>query len=146
MDRSSLSLRGSSASQALRLFPLRDLTGHIISAKNIRRESGRRGAGVGPRGGRAAAGSLSPWRASFYREKTCRLSRSNTKSSFALSGFGLCPNTVTHLRIHSSHMHQFAVALAPLLQSHVSASESQPSASGAPVVLRWGFKTHSEQL
>lgn len=33
------------------LFPLRELTGHIISSKNIRREWGRTRAGVGPRGG-----------------------------------------------------------------------------------------------
>lgn len=34
-------------SLAPRMFPLRDLTGHIIGAKNILRESGRRGVGVG---------------------------------------------------------------------------------------------------
>lgn len=33
------------------LFPLRELTAHIIGAKNIRREWGRTGAGVGLRGG-----------------------------------------------------------------------------------------------
>lgn len=33
------------------LFPLRELTGHIISSKNIRREWGRTRAGVGLRGG-----------------------------------------------------------------------------------------------
>lgn len=38
-------------SVALMLFPLRELTGHIIRAKNIRREWGRTGAGVGLRGG-----------------------------------------------------------------------------------------------
>lgn len=32
---------------SLGLFPLRDLTGHIMGSKNILRESGRREAGVG---------------------------------------------------------------------------------------------------
>lgn len=52
-------LRGGSAFLALRLFPLRDLTGHIISAKNILRESGRREAGVGLHGRLRAGGGWS---------------------------------------------------------------------------------------
>lgn len=61
-------LYSGSASLALRLFPLRDLTGHIISAKNILRESGRREAGVGLHGRlhmRAAVGAEKAARALF---------------------------------------------------------------------------------
>lgn len=49
-------LHSSSAFFALGLFPLRDLTGRIIGAKNILRESGRRGVGVGLHGGLQAGG------------------------------------------------------------------------------------------
>lgn len=114
---------------ALRLFPLRDLTGHIISAKNILRESGRREVGVGLHGC-GGGGSTRDARVSSQKERP------------------LIPLLISPLHVRpvgsSLHpfplkMHQLAAAVAPLLQSGVSASEAQPRASGAPVVVVENF-------
>lgn len=134
----------------LRLFPLRDLTGHIISAKNILRESGRREVGVGQHVWLQAGGGGSSRDTRVFTPKSKEMSQIPLQIHLSLPASCFSSFTVTHLCICSSEKHQFALTVAQLwradgaLQSDASASETQLSASGAPVVERCG--THYQAV
>lgn len=104
------------------LFPLRELTGHITGAKNIRREWGRTRAGVGLRGG--ARG-----RPSFASAVL------NHRSPFRDSPCVFWTSRVSSFRIHYTpqNRHELAAAVAVMRQSELGASDAHDRASGEPV-------------